>query len=152
MAIESLRKNSDNGTSTGNGKIIQMRMCVLRWFPSQDVFWPRAERKKQNFQVFSRSCFLRIFVSTTAIIYSKLFSLTLRQFVLLMWSRPRSFQDQTSTHTLHYKPTFIPKYFSKKSTKTPFGGHFVIIWLNGSFFMMRCSKSSLIEKKMLCRK
>ena len=33
-----------------------------------------------------RSCFLRILVSTTAIIYSKLFSLTLRKFLMLMWS------------------------------------------------------------------
>ena len=32
----------------------------------------------------NRSCFLRIFVSTTAIIYSKLFSLTLPKFVMLM--------------------------------------------------------------------
>ena len=39
-------------TSTRNGKII--RMCMLLWFPSQAVFWPYAERKKHNFQVFSR--------------------------------------------------------------------------------------------------
>ena len=41
-------------------------------------------RKKLSSAV-ARSCFLRISVSTTAI-YSKLFSLTLRKFVLLMWS------------------------------------------------------------------
>ena len=39
-----------------------------------------------------RSCFLRIFVSTTAIIYYKLFSLTLRKFVMLMWSLYDAFE------------------------------------------------------------
>ena len=56
----------------------------------------------------------------------------------------RSFQDQT--HILLHKPTFMPIYFSNKFKKAPFGGHFLIIWLNGSFFMMRCSKTSLVEK------
>ena len=50
------------------------------------------------------------------------------------------------TYTLLHKPAFIPKYFSNKSTITPFGWHFLIIWLNGSFFTLRCSKSSLVEK------
>ena len=40
----------------------------------------------------------------------------------------------------------MPKYFSIKSTETTFGYHFLIIWSNGSFFMLRCSKSSLVEK------
>ena len=44
------------------------KYCVEKW----NLLW-------------SRSCFLRIFVSTTAIIYSKLLSLTLRKFVMLMW-------------------------------------------------------------------
>ena len=34
---------------------------------------------------------------------------------------------QDHTHTLLYKPAFIPKHFCSKSTKTPFGGHFLII-------------------------
>ena len=42
--------------------------------------------KIQRLWFIEQSCFLNIFVSTTAIIYSKLFSLTLRQFFLLMWS------------------------------------------------------------------
>ena len=47
---------------------------------------------------------------------------------------------------LLHKPAFIPKHFPNKSTKTPFGCHFLIILLNGSFFMLRCSKPSLVEK------
>ena len=43
------------------------------------------------------------------------------------------------------KPAFMPKYFSNKSIKTPYGWHFLTIWLNGSFFMLRCSKSLLVE-------
>ena len=34
---------------------------------------------------------------------------------------------QNHTHILLHKPALIPKYFSKKSTKTPFGGHFLVI-------------------------
>ena len=49
-------------------------------------------------------------------------------------------------YKLLHKPEFIPKYFSNKSTKTTFGCQFLTISLNGSFFMLRCSKSSLEEK------
>ena len=52
-------------------------------------------------------------------------------------------------HTLLHKAAFIAKYFSNKLRKTPFGDHFLIIWLNGSFFMMSswwCSKPSFVEK------
>ena len=49
-------------------------------------------------------------------------------------------------YTLFHKPAFIPKYFSNKSAKTPFGWDFLIISLNGSFFMLRSSKCSLVEK------
>ena len=53
---------------------------------------------------------------------------------------------QNNTRTLLHKPAFMPKYFSNKSAKTLFGGDFLIIWLSGSFFMLRCSKTSLVEK------
>ena len=49
ILLESLRNNSENGSVNG-----KWHMCMLRWFPSQDVFWPRAERKKHNFQAFLR--------------------------------------------------------------------------------------------------
>ena len=55
----------------------------------------------------------------------------------------KSFQDQ-NTHTLFHTPTFIPKYFSNKSTKTPFG-HFLII--HDEVF-----KNVISRKNMLCRK
>ena len=51
----------------------------------------------------------------------------------------KSLKPHAHTHT------FIPKYFSKKSTKTPLGGQIQIIWLNKSFFRPRCSKASLVE-------
>ena len=38
------------------------------------------------------------------------------------------------------------KHFSNKSANTPFGGYFLVIWLNGSFFMLSCSKTSLTGK------
>ena len=41
---------------------------------------------------------------------------------------------------------FILKYFSNKLTETPFDGYFLIIWLNEPFSMLRCSKTSLVEK------
>ena len=50
------------------------------------------------------------------------------------------------THTLPHNPEFISKYFSNKSTKTPFGGDFLITWLNESFFMMSMISCSLVEK------
>ena len=40
----------------------------------------------------------------------------------------------------------LHKHFSNKSTNTPFGGYFLVIWLNGSFFMLSCSKTSLTGK------
>ena len=52
---------------------------------------------------------------------------------------------QDHTHTLLHKPAFIPKYFCNKSTKTPFGGHFLIISLNRSFHD-EVLKTSLAEK------
>ena len=39
---------------------------------------------------------------------------------------------QDYTHTLLQKPAFVHKCFFNKPTKTPFGSHFLIIWLNGS--------------------
>ena len=59
---------------------------------------------------------------------------------------------QDHTHTLLHKPAFIPKFFSSKLRKRPFADHVLIIGLGGSFFMMRCSKTSLVEKNKLCRK
>ena len=35
------------------------------------------------------------------------------------------------------------KHFSNKSTNTPLDGYFLIIWLNGPFFMLSCSKTLL---------
>ena len=52
---------------------------------------------------------------------------------------------QNHTHTLLHKAAFIPKYFPNKSTKTPFAGHFLIIWSNG-FFPDEELKTSLVEK------
>ena len=57
----------------------------------------------------------------------------------------KSSQKFKATRT-HHLPAFIPKHFSSKSTETPFGCYFLIIWLNESFFMPRCSNSSLVEK------
>ena len=48
-------------------------------------------------------------------------------------------------HTLLHKPAFIPKYFCNKLTKTPFGGHFLIIWLNG-YFHDEVLKTLFVEK------
>ena len=48
-------------------------------------------------------------------------------------------------HTLLHKPAFIPNYFSNKSTKLPFGGHFLITWLNESFAHDEALKTSLEE-------
>ena len=52
----------------------------------------------------------------------------------------------TRTHYFINQRSYL-NYFSNKSTKTPFGCYFLIIWLNGSFFLLRCSKSSLVGKK-----
>ena len=53
---------------------------------------------------------------------------------------------QFSKISLFPKPVFIPKYFTNKLIKARFGGHCLMIWLNGSFFMLSCSKTSLVEK------
>ena len=49
-------------------------------------------------------------------------------------------------HTLLHKQAFMLKYFPNKLTKTPFDGYFLIIWFNGPFSMLKCSKTSLVEK------
>ena len=70
-----------------------------------------------------------------------------REFIHLKNCHKSSQKFKNRTYTLLHKPAFMPKYFSNKSTKTPFGCHLLKIWLDGSFFMLRCSKSSLVEKK-----
>ena len=60
------------------------------------------------------------------------------------WKRSPNIQNYT--HTLLHKPAFIPKYFSISQQK-----HLLIILLNRSFFMLRCSKTSLVEKNRLYR-
>ena len=70
-----------------------------------------------------------------------------REFIHLKNRHKSSQKFKNHTYTLLHKPAFMPKYFSNKSTKTPFGCHLLIIRLDGSFFMLRCSKSSLVEKK-----
>ena len=58
--------------------------------------------------LWSRSCFLRIFVSTTAIIYSKLFSLTLLKFVLLCLF---SLDDAIRNMKANYFSTLVNYFF-----------------------------------------
>ena len=53
-------------------------------FTSMTIFLGSIDKKLLS-RLVDCSCFLLIFVSTTAIIYSEQFSLALRKFVLLMW-------------------------------------------------------------------
>ena len=81
---------------------------LKNWYEQYEIQYLNIQsRKARVFNLFPylhlsiRSCFLRAFHSTTDIIYSKLFSLTLRKSFLLMWSF-----DDTIWNMISFLKTF----------------------------------------------